>query len=56
MEIVFLPKAKEDLDFWVKSKNTNILQKIYQLTEAIVNTPYRGIGKPEALKHQLSGK
>ncbi len=56
MEIIFLPKAKEDLNFWIKSKNTNILKKISQLTEAIIQNPYLGIGKPEALKHQLSGK
>ena len=56
MEVVFLPKAKDDLTFWVKSKNVNILKKISQLTEAIIQNPYQGIGKPEALKHQLMGK
>lgn len=56
MEIVFLPKAKEDLNFWIKSKNKNLLKRIAQLTEAITQNPYKGIGKPEALKYQLTGK
>lgn len=56
MEIVFLPKAKEDLNFWIKFENTNILKKISQPTEAIILNPYQGIGKPEALKHKLTGK
>ncbi len=56
MEIIFLPKADEDLDFWIKSGKTSVLKKIAQLTEAIIKSPYNGIGKPEALKYQLSGK
>ncbi len=56
MEIVYLPKADDDLDFWIKTGNKPVLKKIAQLTEAIMNTPYSGIGKPEALKHQLIGK
>ncbi len=56
MEIVFLPKADEDLEYWVETGNKPVLKKIAQLTEAILNTPYTGIGKPEALKHQLAGK
>jgi toxin YoeB len=56
MEIVFLPKADEDLDHWVKTGNKTVLKKIAQLTKAILNNPYAGIGKPEALKYQLIGK
>lgn len=56
MEIVYLPKADEDLDYWISTGNKPILKKIAQLTEAIINNPYVGIGKPEALKHQLTGK
>jgi Txe/YoeB family toxin of Txe-Axe toxin-antitoxin module len=32
------------------------LKKISQLIEAIIGNPYSGIGKPEALKYQLTGK
>ena len=56
MEIIYLPKAGEDLNFWINSGNNAILKKIAQLTEAIVQNPYRGIGKPEALKYALAGK
>jgi toxin YoeB len=31
------------------------LKKIRKLIEAIVQNPYRGIGKPEALKYDLTG-
>ncbi|WP_262248501.1 Txe/YoeB family addiction module toxin [Parapedobacter soli] len=33
-----------------------MLKKIAQLTKAIMESPYAGIGKPEPLKHDLSGK
>jgi toxin YoeB len=56
MQIVFTPKAKKDLDFWIKSGNKNILNKITDLIEDILLHPFEGIGKPEQLKHQLSGK
>lgn len=56
MEIIYLPKADEDLNFWINSGNKAILKKIAHLTEAIVQDPYHGIGKPEALKYALAGK
>jgi toxin YoeB len=55
MEIIFLPEAEEDLDFWVKSGNKTILKKIAQLVEAITESPFEGIGKPEPLKYDLTG-
>lgn len=55
MQIDFSAKAKMDLNFWIKSGNKSILNKIYSLIEDIQLHPYEGIGKPEQLKHQLSG-
>ncbi|KIA97781.1 toxin of toxin-antitoxin system [Flavobacterium sp. KMS] len=55
MQIIFTPKAKKDLEFWVKSGNKNILKKINALIEDIQLHPFDGIGKPEALKHNLFG-
>jgi toxin YoeB len=55
MEIVFTAKAMEDLDFWRKSGNKQVLQKIRSLLESTVETPFIGIGKPELLKFQLNG-
>jgi toxin YoeB len=56
MEIIYLPQAEEDLDFWIKTGNKIILKKIAQLTEAIIENPFQGIGKPESLKYDLAGK
>lgn len=55
MEIVFLPEADKDLEFWVKTGNKVVLKKIASLIEDILKHPYEGIGKPHALKHELSG-
>lgn len=55
MQIIFLPGAKEDLDFWVKTGNKSIVKKITQLIEAIQINPFEGVGKPEALKYTLEG-
>ena len=55
MEIVFLPTALDDLQFWKQSGNAIILKRIRQLLEAIQMNPYSGIGKPEGLKHNWAG-
>jgi toxin YoeB len=55
MEIIFSKKAKDDLEFWTKSGNKSILKKISELLRAIQESPFEGIGKPEPLKHNLSG-
>jgi toxin YoeB len=56
MQIKYLPQADEDLAYWAKTKNKPILKKILQLTKAILENPYSGIGKPEALKYNLAPK
>lgn len=56
MEIIYLPKAGEDLEFWIKAGNKTILKKIAQLTEAIIENPLEGVGKPEPLRYNLAGK
>lgn len=56
MEIEFTEQAQKDLKFWKKSGNKPIQNKIEQLLTAISESPYTGIGKPEPLKHELSGK
>ena len=55
MEIRYSNKAKKDIDFWLKSGNKSILKKISELIKAIESDPYEGIGKPEALKYDLTG-
>lgn len=56
MEVIFTPKALADLNDWKKSGNIKIQKKITELLDAINETPFEGIGKPEPLKHELSGK
>ena len=53
--IAFTEEAMADLNYWKKSGNTIILKRIRQLIQAIQTDPFKGIGKPEALKHNLSG-
>lgn len=55
MEVSFAPKALEHLDYWRKTGNKATQKKIEQLIIAIQENPYEGIGKPEPLKHELSG-
>jgi len=55
MEMIFSPRATEDLKYWKKSGNKIIQKKIESLLDAIQENPYKGIGKPEPLKHNLSG-
>jgi toxin YoeB len=56
MEIEFTSEAKKDLEYWKKSGNSKVLKRIRQLIESIQETPFDGIGKPEALKFDLAGK
>jgi len=55
MEIKLTPEAEADLLYWKKSGNTALQRKITKLLEAILTSPTAGIGKPEQLKHHLSG-
>ena len=56
MEIELTSDANEDLSYWKKTGNQAILKRIRLLTESILETPFSGVGKPEPLKHNLSGK
>lgn len=56
MEVAFDEVALNDLKFWKKSGNIIVQKKIEKLISAIKESPYEGIGKPEALKYNLAGK
>ena len=55
MEVIFKDKALEDIKFWKTSGQKIIQNKITKLVEDIVLHPFIGLGKPEPLKHELSG-
>jgi toxin YoeB len=54
-EAVFYPKFREELLFWVKTDRKALLRTL-ELVEAVLADPFNGIGKPEALKHELAGQ
>ena len=56
MQVELHEQAITDFDFWKKSGNTAIQKKIEQLILAILENPFMGIGKPEQLKHELTGQ
>lgn len=56
MEIVISEQAQKHIEYWKNSKNIKIQERIVNLKNAIIATPYQGIGNPEPLKHKLSGK
>ena len=55
MEIIYQPKALEDLKYWKRSGQKQIQSKIITLIQSIHESPFEGIGKPEALKHNWTG-
>jgi toxin YoeB len=55
MEIIYSEEAQKDIEYWKRSGNKNIQKKITQLLNAIEKDPFEGVGKPEALKYNLSG-
>ena len=55
MEIIFLPKADEDLEYWKQTGNTRIMKRISSLLADIQQHPFTGIGKPEPLKGEQHG-
>ena len=54
MRLIFSENGWDDYLFWQKS-DKKVLKRINQLIKEIQRTPFEGIGKPEPLKHALSG-
>ncbi|MFA7449114.1 MAG: Txe/YoeB family addiction module toxin [Weeksellaceae bacterium] len=51
----FSEQAKADIRKHKKSGNKSIINKIRLFLEELSNHPFTGTGKPESLKHELSG-
>lgn len=47
--------AKKDIAKHYKSGSKTSIKKLEIILKELANTPYQGTGKPEALKHQLTG-
>ena len=54
MKVYFSPEALQQYQWFIKNNN-KLAYRIANLVEAIENDYRRGIGKPEPLKHQLTG-
>lgn len=54
MRLIFSDKAWDDYIYWQQT-DKQILKKINSLVKDIKRNPFDGIGKPEPLKHELSG-
>jgi toxin YoeB len=54
MKLIFAEHAWEDYLYWQRT-DKKTLQRINQLIKEIQRMPFTGIGKPEPLKHSLSG-
>mgnify|MGYP003311790393 CR=1 FL=1 len=55
MEVEYSQKALSDIKYYKSTGNTKLMNKIKTLIEDISLHPKMGIGKPEALKGDLSG-
>lgn len=54
MKLVFADEAWDDYLYWQK-QDRKTLDRINKLIQEITRDPFVGVGKPEPLKHALSG-
>jgi toxin YoeB len=54
MKYIFVDESWEDYQYWLTT-DKKILARINDLTKDISRNPYKGIGKPEPLKHKYKG-
>ena len=54
MRLIFSEHAWEDYLYWQRT-DKKLLKRINALIQDIERSPFAGIGKPEPLKHALSG-
>ena len=54
MKLIFAEPAWQDYCYW-QQQDKQMLKRINQLIQEIQREPFTGIGKPEPLKHALSG-
>jgi toxin YoeB len=51
---VFHPEFREDLRYWVET-DRKVALRAFEIVEAVIRDPFRGIGKPEPLRYALAG-
>lgn len=53
--VVIEPNAEEEIKQHLKFGNKAIIKKLEKIIVELSETPYSGIGNPEALKYDLTG-
>ncbi|OIQ83559.1 toxin YoeB [mine drainage metagenome] len=54
MRLVFSPEAWDDYLYWQQTDKKTV-ERIHALIKDTTRSPFAGIGKPEPLRHVLSG-
>jgi len=54
MKLIFAATAWEDYLYW-QQNDKRMIERINKLVKEVLREPFTGIGKPEPLKHALSG-
>ena len=54
MKIVFADRGWEDFTYWLEN-DRKIAARIARLIKDIEREPFEGLGKPEPLRHDLTG-
>ena len=54
MKLIFSEQAWEDYLYWQQT-DKQVLKRINKLIKEVTRSPFEGLGKPEQLKHALSG-
>lgn len=54
MKVKYTKNAIEDIEYF-KANDLKIYNRIKALIQAVKDSPFRGLGSPEALKYNLSG-
>jgi len=54
VRLIFAAEAWDDYLYW-QAEDKGMVRRINDLIKAIKRDPFSGIGKPEPLKHALSG-
>ena len=54
MKIVFSDRGWEDFTYWVEN-DRKLAARIVRLIKDIEREPFAGLGKPEPLRHDLTG-
>ena len=54
MKVLFTPRSWEDFGHWVASE-ADVARKVTTLVQDMRRSPFKGLGKPEPLKGELSG-